>query len=110
MKNSGIPMRLKQLRREKGITQTELAALLGVKRAAVANWETGARTPRNDTVTAICRYFDVTPDYLCGIVDARNLVIAPPVFHIDMSKLNYDGQRLLHTFYMYLTTQDEYTL
>ena len=111
MKNTvtGIPERLKQLRREKGITQTELAAELGVQRASVANWETGVRRPRNNAVTAICRYFDVTPDYLCGQVEARNLVIAPPVFHINMSKLNYDGQKELNTYYEYLLSREEFT-
>ena len=109
MKSTGIPVRLKQLRREKGVTQTELAAHVGVRRAAVANWETGVRTPGNDAVTAICRYFDVTPDYLCGIVGARNMVIAPPTFHIDMTKLNYNGQEQLYKYYNLLLLSDEYT-
>ena len=109
MKNTGIPARLKQLRREKGITQTELAAALGVQRAAVANWETGVRTPRNNAVTAMCRYFDVTPDYLCGQVEVRNMIIAPPVFHIDMTKLNYAGQKELNLYYEYLLSRSEFT-
>ena len=109
MKNTAIPIRLKQLRKEKGITQTELAAQIGVRRAAVANWETGVRTPKGDTITAICYYFDVTPDYLFGQVSSRNMVIAPPVFHINMSKLNYDGQKALNTYYEYLLSREEFT-
>ena len=109
MKNTGIPARLKQLRREKGITQTELASLLGVQRAAVANWETGVRTPRNDAITAICHYFDVTPDYLCGKVDVRNMIIAPPAFHMDITKLNHRGQEELYMFYEYLISQERFT-
>lgn len=109
MKTTGIPTRLKQLRRERGITQTELASLLGVGRAAVANWETGTRTPRNDAITAICHYFDVTPDYLCGRVEVRNVVIAPPTFRIDMTKLNYEGQKALNSYYNLLLLSDEYT-
>ena len=109
MKNTGIPARLKQLRRERNITQTELASQIGVGRAAIANWETGTRTPRNDAVTALCRYFDVTPDYLCGRVETRNVVISPPVFCIDMSKLNYEGQKLLYRNYELMLKSDEYT-
>ena len=37
------PTGLKRIRRELGLTQRELAALLGVGRIAVARWETGAR-------------------------------------------------------------------
>lgn len=109
MNTTAIPTRLKQLRRERGITQTELAAGLGVRRAAVANWETGVRTPRNDAITAICRYFDVTPDYLCGRVDVRNVVISPPAFHMDLAKLNYEGQKLLYANYEFLLSREEYT-
>ena len=109
MKNACIPVRLKQLRLEKDITQTELAAQLGVRRAAVANWETGVRTPRNSAITAICRYFDVTPDYLFGQVAARNMVIAPPAFHIDMTKLNHKGQDMLYSIYELLLQNEEYT-
>ena len=111
MKNNsvGIPERLKQLRREKGITQTELASQIGVGRAAIANWETGVRTPGNDAITALCRLFDVSPDYLCGRVDVRNLVIVPPAFHIDMTKLNYAGQQLLYSNYEFLCSRAEYT-
>ena len=109
MKTTGIPARLKHLRNEKGITQTELASGLGVGRAAVANWETGARTPSPDAITSICHYFDVTPDYLCGRVHARNTVIAPPTFHVDMTKLNYEGQKALNAYYELLLQSEEYT-
>lgn len=37
------PAALKRIRRELGLTQQELAALVGVGRIAVARWETGAR-------------------------------------------------------------------
>ncbi len=106
---TGIPARLKELRRERDLTQTELASIIGVGRAAVANWESGIRLPKNSAIMAICRYFDVTPDYLCGRVDVRNVVIAPPVFRFDLGKLNYNGQKSLYNFYEYLLTREEFT-
>ena len=107
--NKGISARLKQLRRETGITQTELAAKIGVQRAAVANWETGVRTPNNDSILAMCRHFDVSPDYLCGLVETRNMIIAPPSFHMDITKLNHEGQQELHLYYEFLVSQERFT-
>lgn len=111
MKNigKGIPARLKQLRRERDITQTDLAAKIGVQRAAVANWETGVRTPNNSAILSLCRYFDVSPDYLCGLVEARNMIIAPPTFHMDITKLNHEGQKELNLYYEFLISQERFT-
>ena len=106
--NKGIPARLKQLRREKGITQTELASIIGVQRTTIANWETGVRTPNNNAILSMCRYFDVSPDYLCGLVDVRNVVIAPPSFHIDITKLNHRGQEELNQYYEYLISKEKF--
>ena len=40
-----FPERLKQLRKEKGLTQVTLAETLGVSKGTVAMWETGKRMP-----------------------------------------------------------------
>lgn len=40
-----FPDDVKRLRRERGLTQRELADLLGVNREAVARWEAGMREP-----------------------------------------------------------------
>ncbi len=107
--DTGIPARLRQLRRERDMTQSDLAKLCGVTRTTVTNWESGLRLPGLDSVTAICRYFDISPDYLYGRVDARNVVIAPPTFRFDLSKLNYDGQKLLYSIYEFLLSKEEFT-
>lgn len=54
------------LRREKGITQEELAAELGVTAAAVSKWEKGATLPDVLMVCAIADFFGVTTDQLLG--------------------------------------------
>lgn len=38
--------RIKQLRKEKGLNQQQLAEIIGVSRAAIAYYETDQRTPR----------------------------------------------------------------
>jgi transcriptional regulator with XRE-family HTH domain len=63
--------RLKLLRRDKDITQPELAEILGVSKGAVGHWEAGSREPNLEMVTEIARFFRVSVDYLCGISSFR---------------------------------------
>lgn len=60
--------RLKFLRKQKGLVQKELAALLGVKRGTVASWEAGT-TPELGYVTKMAEIFGVSIDYLLGRSD-----------------------------------------
>ena len=50
---------LARLRRERGLTQEELARRLYVTRQAVSRWETGETTPGIDMVKLICVTFGV---------------------------------------------------
>lgn len=61
-----FPQRLKNLRKQKDLTQTELANLLNLSHGAIAMWETGKRQPDNDTLLRIADFFGVTVDYLLG--------------------------------------------
>ena len=55
---------LKQLRKEKGMTQTQFASEFNIATGTIAMWETGKRTPDTDTLKKIANYFDVSIDYL----------------------------------------------
>ena len=63
--------RFKELRKEKNLTQGEIAEELGVSKASVAMWETGKRTPPLRTLHQIAEYFDCRLDYLLGTSDDR---------------------------------------
>ena len=56
--------RLYELRRKAGLSQEELANLVGVTRQAVQKWESGASKPDLDNIAALADYFQVTLDYL----------------------------------------------
>lgn len=59
-------IKLKDILKDKGITQTALANHLGVKQGTVSNWKTG-RTPMPCCyVDAICNYLIITPNELFG--------------------------------------------
>lgn len=58
--------KLQQLRKERGLTQEELAQALYVSRTAVSKWESGRGYPNIDSLKAIAKYFSVTVDELLG--------------------------------------------
>lgn len=58
--------RLKQLRKQLGETQAELADFLGITRAAYTNIENGKREPDFETIIKLANHFSVTIDYLFG--------------------------------------------
>ena len=64
-----FPERLKQLRKEKGLTQVTLAEELGVSKGTVAMWETGKRMPGFDMLARISELFDKRVDYIIGTSD-----------------------------------------
>ncbi len=56
--------KLQELRKQKGLTQEELAELLYVSRTAVSKWESGRGYPSIDSLKAISGYFGITIDNL----------------------------------------------
>ena len=56
--------KLQNLRKEKGLTQEELAEILFVSRTAVSKWESGRGYPSIDSLKDISRYFGVSIDDL----------------------------------------------
>ena len=58
------PSRLRTLRLSRGISQSALAAAVGVSTRAVKYWEHGQRTPNATSLLALAHHFDVPPEYL----------------------------------------------
>ena len=59
-----ISERLYNLRKEKNISQEELANELGVSRQTISKWETGESTPDFDKIIPLCNYYGITSDEL----------------------------------------------
>ena len=67
-----ISDRIQALRKSRGISQEQLADVLGVSRQAVSKWEAEQSSPDLERIVAMAEYFDVTTDYLLrGIEPAR---------------------------------------
>lgn len=56
--------RIKQIRQEAGLTQSQFAEKIGLSRNYVAMVEIGQRDPSDRTISDICRIFDIQEDWL----------------------------------------------
>lgn len=59
--------KLKELRKNKNMSQEELGELCGVAKNTISNWENNATQPPFDAIIKISKYFEVTTDYLFGL-------------------------------------------
>lgn len=63
-----ISERIKNLRKEKGITQEQLAEILGLNaKSSIANYESGANSPSDEVKKKMCDFFGCSMDYLMGL-------------------------------------------
>lgn len=61
--------RIKELRLERNLTQTQLAHVLNTTQKCISKYETERLDLSTSTVIALCKFFDVSADYLLGITD-----------------------------------------
>lgn len=64
MNDIGIGAKIATKRREKGVTQEELAGFIGVSKAAVSKWESGQSYPDISLLPVLATYFNITVDDL----------------------------------------------
>lgn len=58
---------LKELRKQKDLTQIELSQKLNLDQTTVSKWELGKAIPDTKTLIELAKLFDVSTDYLLGI-------------------------------------------
>ena len=61
--------KIRILREEKGLTQPELAKLVGVSNGTVSFWENSVNEPKASYLGKLAVVFEVTSDYLLGLED-----------------------------------------
>ena len=70
-----IGERLLKLRKDKNISQEELANVLDVSRQTISKWETGESMPDFNKIVPLCEYFEISSDeLLTGIKKGNNLL------------------------------------
>lgn len=67
MKNLGET--IKYYRLEKGLTQPELAKLVGVSKGMISIWENNVNEPKASYVKELCTHLEISANVLLGIVE-----------------------------------------
>jgi transcriptional regulator with XRE-family HTH domain len=80
--NMGFKDRLKNLRQEYNLTQSELAAKLGVKKQTVSTWEIGRNLPGHGILMKICEVFDCSMDYLLCRTEIKKAIVVEDKFSL----------------------------
>ena len=78
--------KLKELRKQAGMTQAQLAAKLGITKSVVSYYELSERAPSPEVLRDIALIFRVSADYLLGIEKVKS---------IDVSDLSDEDVALL---------------
>ena len=65
--------RLKELRKQQGLTQVQVAERLGLSKAVISSYEVASRHPSYDILIKMAALYGVTTDYLLGL-DTRRLI------------------------------------
>ena len=61
--------RLKELRKEKGLSQKALAEQLGYNQSMICFWEKSVKEPTESAIRKAALFFEVSADYLLGLTD-----------------------------------------
>ena len=64
--------KIKQLRKEKKLTQEELAEKIGISKRTLANWEDGVSSIKENKLKILCEIFGVDMPYLLGYNNVKN--------------------------------------
>lgn len=92
-----IKDRIKELRKEKGLTQEELAKMLGLSaKSNIANYENGANAPSDEVKLKMCEIFGCTMDYLMGKSEFKT-----DKENFDNYMINQNKLTILKTIYEY---------
>ena len=57
---------MKELRKERNLTQEDISKMSGVAKQTISNWENNLTQPPFDILTKLANYFGVSVDYLLG--------------------------------------------
>lgn len=69
---TSLPTKLVSLRKQKGLTQMELAEKLNVSRQAISRWEVGAAIPSTDNLKVLGKLYEVPVDYFLNEENENN--------------------------------------
>ena len=86
--------RIKELRKEKGLTQKKLADIAEVSKRTLIYWENGESQIKTDKAEKLADYFDVNVSYLLGYSDFPARSLREILFHEIKAEKEYKVIRI----------------
>lgn len=101
--NSDFPRIITFLRKERGLSQKQVAADLGISQALLSHYEKGLRECKLDFLIKVADYFEVSTDYLLGrtvqrkiaSVNASDIPDSDEIRHLKGNIINQINRKLL---------------
>ena len=81
-----IADKIRLLREQRGLTQTDLAKTLGISRSAVNSWEMSLSLPSLTNIVELAKIFHVSTDFLLSVSDK---------FLLDITDLSSDEKEIV---------------
>ena len=62
-------IRLKDIREDRNLNQADIAKILNTTQEQISKWERGVQLMGIDKYMILAKYYNVSIDYLCGLID-----------------------------------------
>jgi transcriptional regulator with XRE-family HTH domain len=85
-------LNLAQLRKDKNLSQSDLAKIFSVNQNTISRWEKGERSPDPDQLKTIAQYFGVSVDYLIGNEEPKKKIPKDLKKLLDEEEITLNGR------------------
>ena len=89
-----IGSRIKDLRKGKKMSQSDLGKIIGVSQTTVTAWETGRAEPSSAYISKLADFFNVSADYLLGRPEKNGTTKCDKIEDMLDSAMTFDGKPL----------------
>lgn len=85
-------LNLTQLRKERNLSQSDLAKIFSVNQNTISRWEKGERSPDPEQLKTIAQYFGVSVDYIIGNDEPTNKIPKDLKRLLDEEEITLNGR------------------
>ncbi|MDE5978205.1 MAG: helix-turn-helix domain-containing protein [Turicibacter sp.] len=97
MENQTLGEKIKIARINKGLKQSELSDLLGVRSTAISSWENNLSKPDVNKIEIMCSIFEVSPNYFFNIKSKNSFTNNEIDLIEKYRKLDTRGQKVINS-------------
>ena len=96
-----LAFRLRELRKEKGLTLEQMANDLNTTKVTLSRYENGTREPKSEMLSQLSDYFNVSIDYLFGKKSNFNSIRPYIFYYIFLLSISISSDRFRNQFFSY---------